>query len=263
MRTFLHILKLSILQQTTYRAALIAGLATNFFFGLFRAAVVVALYGAQTEVNGLSRAEALTYIALGQALIAFLYVFGSFDLMATVYSGAIGSDMIRPVPLFSLWLARDLGRSLVNLVMRGLLLVLAFSLFYQVIFPANWTGWLWTALSLSLAWLVSFAWRFLFNLTAFWTPDARGIGRAAFTFSQLLSGFLIPLRLYPDWFARICEMTPFPAMVNTSVEVYLGITSGPALWRALGAQLAWFILLGLACHLVLRLGLRRLVIQGG
>ena len=263
MRTFLHILKLAILQQTTYRTALIAGLATNFFFGLFRAAVVLALYGAQSEVNGLSLGGALTYVAMGQALIAFLMVFGTYDLMATVYSGGIGADLIRPAPLFSLWLARDLGRALVNLVIRGLLLVLALSLFYQLLFPADWRGWLWTALSLALSWLVSFAWRFLVNLAAFWTPDARGIGRAAFTFSQMLSGFIIPLRLYPDWFARLCELTPFPSMVNTSLEVYLGITGGAALWRALATQLAWFALLGLACHLVLRAGLRRLVIQGG
>jgi ABC-2 type transport system permease protein len=263
MRTFLHILKLSVLQQTTYRTSLIAGLVTNFFFGLFRAALVVALYGGQSEINGLSLAGALTFVAIGQATIAFLYVFGSFDLMATVYSGSIGSDLIRPVPLFSLWLAKDLGRSLVNLVMRGLLLVLVFALFYQVLLPAGWLDWLWTTLSLALAWLVSFAWRFLVNLSAFWTPDARGIGRAAFTFSQLFSGFLIPLRLYPDWFARVCQLTPFPSMVNTSVEVYLGISNGPALWAALGTQLAWFLLLAFTCRLALRAGLRRLVIQGG
>jgi ABC-2 type transport system permease protein len=263
MRTFLHTLKLSALQQTTYRTSLIAGFVTNFFFGLFRAALVVALYGKQTEINGLSLPGALTYIAVGQALIVFLMIFGSFDLMATVYNGSIGSDMIRPMPLFSLWLARDLGRALVNLVLRGVLLVLVFSLFYQVIYPSGWIGWLWTLISLTLAWLVSFAWRFLVNLAAFWTPDARGIGRAAFTFSQFFSGFLIPLRLYPDWFSRICEMTPFPAMINTSLEVYLGITGGQALWRAVGSQLVWFIFLALACHLVLRLGLRRLVIQGG
>jgi ABC-2 type transport system permease protein len=52
-------------------------------------------------------------------------------------------------------------------------------------------------------------------------------------------------------------------MVNTSVEVYLGISSGPALWTALGTQLAWFLLLAFICRLALRAGLRRLVIQGG
>ena len=141
---------------------------------------------------------------------------------------------------------------------------LAFGLFYPVIFPARLLDWLTTILSLLLGWLVSFAWRFLVNLAAFWTPDARGIGRGAFTFSQLLSGFLIPLRLYPDWFARLCHLTPFPAMFNTSVEVYLGLVSGA---RRCGGhwliQAAWFLALSAGCFLVLRAGVRRLVIQGG
>ena len=52
MRLFFRIIKLAILQQTTYRAALAAGLATNFVWGLLRAAVIVGLYGSQTSVNG-------------------------------------------------------------------------------------------------------------------------------------------------------------------------------------------------------------------
>jgi ABC-2 type transport system permease protein len=263
MRLFFHVFKLAVLQQTTYRTALIAGLVTNFFFGIFRAAIIVALYNGQPQVNGLSLAGALTYVAIGQAMIAFLYLFGTFDLMMTVYNGSISTDLIHPMPLFSLWMAKDMGTSLVNLVMRGVLLILAFGLFYQVIFPARLLDWLMTVLSLLLGWLVSFAWRFLINLTAFWTPDARGIGRGAFTFSQLLSGFLIPLRLYPDWFSSICHLTPFPAMFNTSVEVYLGILSGAEMWRALGIQAGWFLVLSAACFLVLRAGVRRLVIQGG
>ena len=52
-------------------------------------------------------------------------------------------------------------------------------------------------------------------------------------------------------------------MFNSGVEVYLGLARGADLWRTLIIQAGWFLALGLACHLVLRAGLRRLVIQGG
>ena len=263
MRLFFRIIKLAILQQTTYRAALAAGLVTNFVWGLLRAAVIVGLYGNQTSVNGVLLKDALTYVAIGQATIAFLFLFGSYDLMTTVYSGAIASDLVRPFSLFFLWLGRDIGKALVNLVIRGVLLLLVFSLFYPLTLPASPWGWLWTALSLLLAWLACYAWRFLVNLTSFWTPDARGLGRAAFTASQVFSGFLLPLRLYPDWFSQFCQNTPFPTMFNTSLEVYLGLLDGPALARVLLTQLGWALALTLLCFGVLRLGLRRLVIQGG
>ncbi|MCB0189432.1 MAG: hypothetical protein KDE31_34410, partial [Caldilineaceae bacterium] len=51
-------------RQLTYRTATIAGLITNFFFGLLRVAVMVALYGARTEVAGVDLTAAITYTGL-------------------------------------------------------------------------------------------------------------------------------------------------------------------------------------------------------
>ena len=90
-----------------------------------------------------------------------------------------------------------------------------------------------------------------------------GIGRFAFTFAWFLSGFLMPLRFFPEWFIRLTRLTPFPSMVNTVVEVYLGTLTGPALARALLAQVLWIALLFTIGQLVLRAGVRHLVLQGG
>ena len=263
MGLFLHIVRLGIQQQITYRAAILAGLATNFFFGLLRVSVLVALYAGRQEVNGLSMQGAITFVAVSQALIAFLWIFGSWDLMASVYDGSIGADLLKPMRLYMLWMARDLGRSLVNLVGRGLLLVAAFSLFYRITVPQRPEQWIFLLAALLLGWMISFAWRFLVNLSAFWSPDARGIGRIAFTLVGLFSGFLMPLRLYPDWFVQICYLTPFPAPFNTAIEIYLGVLSGQALWAALLNQLFWIIVLTALAVLVLRAGVHKLVIQGG
>ena len=262
-RLFWQITRLSFQQQLTYRSAMLAGLATNFFFGLLRVFVLIALYKDQPQVNGMSLPAAITYVTFSQAMIAFLWVFGSWDVMNSVISGAVGADLLRPMPLFLLWMARDAGRSLVNLLVRGVLLILIYATFLPILMPTRPQQWLGLFLALVLGWLVSYAWRFLVNLAAFWSPDARGFGRVAFTVSQLFSGFLMPLRLYPDWFAQVCALTPFPALFNASAEIYLGILSGQAMWLALLGQLIWFIILTCAARLVLKAGLRRLVIQGG
>jgi len=218
MRLFLRIVRLSFQQQLTYRAAVLAGLATNFFFALLRAAVIVALYAGRSEVNGLTLPGAITYVAVSQGLIAFLFIFGSSDMMATVYNGGIGSDLLKPLHLFALWMARDLGRSLVNLVGRGIVLVFIFSLVYPVIVPSRLEQWLALSLAMLLGWLVSFSWRFLVNLVSFWTPDGVGFGRAAYSFSQLLSGFIVPLGLMPDWFQKAAYFTPFPSASRSLIS---------------------------------------------
>ncbi|GIV79239.1 ABC-2 family transporter protein [Litorilinea aerophila] len=263
MRLFWELTLLAVRRQLTYRAATLAGLMTNLFFGLLRAVVLMALYGAREEVAGMTVQDAITYTGLTQAAIAYLSIFGWYDLMDSVYTGQVGADLLKPLGYFRFWLALDLGRALVALVTRGLSILLLYALVVDLTVPQGMVQWMGLAAALFLSWLVSFGWRFLVNLASFWTPNARGIGRFAFGSAWVLSGFFMPLRFFPQWFIDLSHLTPFPSMVNTVIEVYLGLLQGPALLQALAVQLAWAAALALLCSLVLRAGLGRLVIQGG
>ena len=46
------------------RVANLAGLATNFFFGMLRASLMVALYNARAQVSGISLQQAITFTGL-------------------------------------------------------------------------------------------------------------------------------------------------------------------------------------------------------
>ena len=263
MRLYVEIVKLAFQRALAYRAAAVAGLLTNLFFGLLRAAVMVALYGARPDVAGISLAGAITFTGISQAIIAVLNLFGSYEVMNSVNSGEVAADLLKPYSYFGSWMARDFGRALLNFLLRGLTLVAAYALIFHISFPTGAGQWLALAVALLLGWAISFSWRFLVNLAAFWSPEARGVGRFAFSLTLFLSGFLMPLRFFPDWFVSLCNLTPFPAMVNTIIEVYLGVISGPELLLALLRQLIWLVVLVAICQLVLRAGMRRLVIQGG
>jgi len=263
MRLFGELIKISFQRQMAYRAANLAGLATNLFFGLLRAAVLVALYGARTEVEGMSVTDAITYTGLTQARIAYLSRFGWYDLMQSVYSGAVAADLLKPLNYFRFWLARDMGRAAASLLMRGLTIMLVYALIFDITVPRGSVQWMALFWSMLLGLLVSFGWRFLINLASFWTPDARGVGRFAFGLMGVISGFFLPLRFFPEWFQTVCALTPFPSMVNTPIEVYLGLLDGGALLRMLLVQALWAVALAAAGQVILRLGVRKLVIQGG
>ena len=263
MRLFFELSKRAFQRQLTYRAAVIAGLATNLFFGLLRAAMLTALYGQRDSLAGLSIEGAITYTGITQAIIGFLNIFGWWELMRSVNSGEVGADLLKPMNYYAFWLARDLGRAGVQLLLRGGGIMIIYALIFDLTYPTSAGQWLALAVAIWLSWLVNFSWAFLVNLAAFWTPNARGVGFFAFGFSMVLSGFFLPLRFFPDWFVRLANLTPFPAMVNTLVEIYLGTLDGPAMLQAILIQMIWFgILFGLG-QLVLRAGVRRLVIQGG
>lgn len=263
MRLYWELAKLSFQRQLTYRAATLAGLATNFFFGLLRAAVLLALLSARPGATDLSNEAAVTFTALSQALIAYLSLFGWYDLMNTVSAGEVATDLLKPMDYFLVWLSRDTGRALTNLLTRGITILIIYDIFFDMVYPQSVSQWLAVFLALILGLLVSFGWRFLVNLASFWTPNASGLGRFAFGMSWVMSGFFMPLRFFPDWFVQLCNLTPFPSMVNTVVEIYLGLLSGRELLLALSTQLLWFVALLIATRLVLRAGISRLVIQGG
>jgi len=263
MSTFFAIVSRAFQRHLTYRAATIAGLLTNFFFGLVRGSIFVALIGSRGSLNGLDAQGVLTYAALGQAMIAYLSIFSWRELMDAVYTGEISTDLLRPYPLFTLWMGKDFGRAILNILTRGFVIMLVFEWVWDLYYPQSGGQWLAVGVSVLLSWLLSFAFRFLINLSAFWSPEASGFLRFFYTISWFFSGFLMPLRLFPPWVQTLAQFTPFPHMVNTVTEIYLGLLTGPALFQALLTQLAWALALSAAGALVMRAGVRRLVIQGG
>ena len=263
MRLFWELALRSFQRQMTYRAATLAGLVTNFFFGILRASVLVALYGVRQEVVGITVTGAVAYTGVTQAIIGFLSFFGWYELMNTVYTGAVAADLLKPMGYYRFWMAQDLGRAAAQLLVRGLPIIAGYALLYGITAPQGIGQWLALTLALSLAWLVSFSWRFLANLASFWVPNATGVIRMAFMMMWLFSGFLMPLRFFPDWFVRLCYLTPFPYTINVVVEIYLGLLQGPALVWTLLAQMAWVVILVAVGQVTLRAGVRRLVNLGG
>jgi ABC-2 type transport system permease protein len=262
-RLFAEVARRAFARAFAYRGAAVAGLITNLFFGMLRLSVLLALFGARENAQGFSVADAITYTGLAQALLAVLSVFGWYDLMNTVQRGEIAADLLRPMDLFTFWLAQDAGRSVAQLLMRGVPILMSYALFFQLEVPQGFWHWLAVGASLLLAWLTGFAFRFLVNLSAFWSPDARGIGRFAFTLMMFCTGFLMPLRFFPDWLQTLLSWTPFPSMLNTVTEIWLGVVTGANLTRALLIQFGWAFLLVVLCYALLARGTRRLVILGG
>lgn len=263
MRLFWEIARRAFQRNLTYRAATIAGLVTNFGFGWLRVSVLLALYDGRSAVEGITQNDLYAYVALTQAVITYLGLFGWYELMESVHTGEVGADLLKPMSYFQFWIARDAGRAAAALLLRGVVIMIFFGLVFPINYSTGLAQWIWLATAVLFSWLVSFTFRFLLNLAAFWSPNARGIIGTGFVFGWLLSGFLMPLRLLPEWLQTIAYLTPFPYTLNMVVEVYLGLLQGPDLYRALLLQLAWAVGMATVGQLVLKTAVRRLVILGG
>ena len=132
---YLALARLSFQRQLTYRTANLAGLATNAFFGLLRASVLIALFGARKSVAGYSVGDAVTYTGISQAMISYIAIWGWWDVTRSIRSGEIATDLSRPVDYFWYWVAQDYGRGLGQLLLRGLPIMALYVAFYRVSVP--------------------------------------------------------------------------------------------------------------------------------
>ncbi len=264
MRLYLEIAKKSFQRQVAYRTATTAGLITNIFFGVLRASILIAVYQAQTRsVVNYSVRDAITYTGLTQAFIGAAALWGWYDLIRSIKSGEVATDLSRPYDYYNFWLAQDLGRSLFQLLTRGVVGMLFFIVFFGASLPTSLEQGALFAISTLLALLLSFSWRFLASAIGFWTVDAVGWMRLASLGILLPTGFVIPLAFMPPWLQIVCYLTPFPGFINTPIDLYLGRASGSVAAGLIALQVAWLVVLIAVGRFAAYAGRRKLTIQGG
>jgi ABC-2 type transport system permease protein len=110
---------------------------------------------------------------------------------------------------------------------------------------------------------VSFTIRFLVASTAFWLLDQSGVKVMSGAFAIFFSGMMLPLVLFPGWLGTLAEALPWAAYLQVPADIWLGKHTGAGLLAALGFQVLWAVVLLAACHGVLRLATRKVVVQGG
>jgi ABC-2 type transport system permease protein len=198
-------------------------------------------------------------------MIMVVSLWAWWDIETTIRTGDVVTDLARPFSYLGYWLARDYGRAAYFVLFRGLptLAVGQLTLPGGLCWPADAPSWLGLWLSVGLAVTVSFTWRFLLNVSAFWTTDARGLGGLASALVLFLGGFVVPIRFFPDWLQPLLLSLPFAAIIQVPSDIFIGRLTGDALLAALGLQAAWAIGLLGVCHLCVRVATRRVSIQGG
>ena len=247
----------------TYRAATFAGVVTNSVFGFMRAYVFVALFRGRTDVGGFSLGDTLTYTFLSQGTIMAVYLWGWWEIALGIRSGAVVTDFSRPIDYQLYWLAQDLGRAVFHTLFRGIPPFVLGALVFSLRLPHQPWTWPLFVLSLGLGVCISFGFRFIINLLAFWLLDYRGVGTIATAVWTFFSGFAVPIAFFPGALQTVSRLLPFAAMINTPIEVFLERQHGWAVVGAIAFQAMWAAVLLLAGRLLLAAATRRVVIQGG
>ncbi len=263
MRLYWEIARRGYRRYAAYPLATAAGIFTNTIFGFMRGYVLLAVFRLRENVGGYDVADTITYTWLTQSLIMAVFIWGWVELAERIRTGDIATDLQRPLDLQLYGLAFDLGRALYHLLYRGVVPFCIGALAFDLRFPEDPLLWIAFGVSVALAVCVSFAFRFLYNLVAFWLLDYRGPVILAVVTVLFFSGFLVPLAFFPEWLRDVAYVLPFAAMIQMPVDIFLEKYGALEVVGILAVQATWAVALLLLGRVVLAAATRKLVVQGG
>ncbi|MFN3513898.1 MAG: ABC transporter permease [Phenylobacterium sp.] len=274
LRPYLAAFTARFLLMLQYRAAALAGFATQCWWGAIKVMVYAAFYAAAPAAAAqapITLSQAITYTWLSQAFLALLPWFVDPEIGQSVRTGAVAYDRLRPVDTYAYWYARSAGWMTARAAPRAALMFAAAGIALPLLGLADW-AWLpppsleaaaLFTLSMVLVVLLSSALIMLINLTAAASLDARGANAVMMPVVTVFSGSLLPLALYPDWMHTFLLAQPFAGLVDIPFRIYSGNLAGSAAWTGIALQAFWtlaFVLLG---RLAMEKVMDRLQVQGG
>jgi len=257
-----------------YRAAALAGFATQCWWGGIKVMIYAAFFAAApaaAAASPMSLPQVITYTWLAQALLALTPWSADPDVALAVRTGAVAYDRLRPVDTYALWYVRGAAWMASRAVPRAALMLVAAGFILPLIGLSDWA---WRppptlaaaaafALSLPLALALSSAFLMIVNVVVAATLTDRGANVLFNSLIIVLSGNLLPLALYPDWARTALFLQPFAGMMDIPLRLYVGELSGASAWAGLALQVFWTVVFVAIGRWGLTRVMTRLEVQGG
>lgn len=253
----------SLQQAVSYRVTTLLGMLSQLVWVVVLFYVWRAVYGGRREVASFEWGEIQTYLLVAFAVNTLLSFRSMSQMSAPIRTGAVATDLVRPVDYMTAQLARALGRAVVEGAASGVLAIVVAVVLLDARAPASPAAGAAFVVSLVLAFLVKFLVHHMVTLLCFFTTNATGLIWAETATVNLLSGALLPVAFFPGWLQTVISVLPFHAIVAAPVGIYLGQKSGVAILGALALQAVWVCALFAAARAMWRPTIRALDIQGG
>jgi len=268
LKQYLSVFRIKFINNLQYRAAALAGIFTQVFFGLVFIMVYIAFYESNTGASTpMQLSQLISYLWLNQIFFVIVYIWiKDEELLSMIKNGNVAYELCRPVNFYFKWYFTIYGTRLSSLLLRFLpVLVMALLLPspYNLSLPASWLSLLLFIVSIFIASLLVTAISMIFHIITFFTLDERGVLTLLMVIGEIFEGGVIPIVFFPKFLQVIAYMLPFRYICDIPFRIYSGNINIAGSLINIGLSIAWLILcFGIGIILSKR-ALKKAVIQGG
>ena len=191
-----------------------------------------AIYEHSASIEGFDFAHLLTYIGVGWIIRSFYFNNIDQDLAYQVMEGRLAMDLIKPVNIQMMYVARAAGESVFRLALLTVPTAVVLFLVYPLRLPASLGHAGAFLVSVMLSFLIVAAINFAVGTFALRLQSILGLLRAKFFLLELFSGLLLPMTFFPHIVQKILAPDALPIhQLRAHVDL-----PGQTEWRRPGAR---------------------------
>ena len=263
---YLSYFKSVLITRLQYKAAAIAGLCTQFFWGFLYCMVYQAFYS-HASIDSISFRELICYVWLNQAFFSLIYLRNRDpEIGNSIKEGTVAYELCRPYDLYWWWYLKLIAKKYGAMSLRFIpVLVLAFLLPapYCLTVPISFQAFLMFLLTLFLGSLIVIGINLIIHTIGFFTKEEKGISSIINTFGELIGGLAVPLPLLPNLIINVSEYLPFRLIGDLPFRIYSGNITGNYAIKCIILQIIWIAILWIVGKLLMNKALKKVSIQGG
>ncbi len=223
-----------------------------------------ALYASDPNfASGFTFDEMVTYVSVGWVIRSVYFNNIDQNISHEVLEGKIALSLLKPVSIQAMQMGRALGEACFRLVMLTLPAGVLISLVFPVQGPASAAHFTLFLLSLGASILLTGALNFIVGTFAIRMKSILGLLRAKYFVSELLSGLLVPMTMFPAEAQKVLSYLPFQHVAYTPLRIYLGKLNGIEIYETLAVQYFWVGVLTLFGAWFWDVMVRKVTIHGG
>jgi ABC-2 type transport system permease protein len=259
-RAYPTLLRVGFAGAVAYRAEMLVWMLT-----MTMPLVSLALWSAvaaSAPVGGFTQRDFVAYFL---ATVVVRQLSGSWvvwELIQEIKSGALSSRLLKPIHPLIAYSAENLAAiplralfafpiALIGLTKGGARLPGT---------PALVAAFL---LALAGAWIITYFVMAIIGTLSFFMESSASIFEAWLACFMLLSGYLVPLQLFPPWLRQVTDLLPFRYMLGFPVELLIGSSTHHQIVRGLIIQWGYCLASCAGALVIWRAGVRRFSAFGG
>lgn len=263
LKKYLYVMKTQILKSIAYNYSVYGNILMQTIIMITASFFWKALYANSSNVGGVDVESMITYTVVSSMLSVVMFTNVERRIQNSVKLGTVATDLMKPINLFQVYFAEDMG-TVIALLFQNLIpifLIGSFVIKVPVMADVNLLPYFLSSVfaSVMINWLVAA----LFGMIAFTAIEIDALIQVKKHLLRLLSGSIIPLWFFPESIRKVLELFPFVYIYQLPISIYIGRDSAAVIRRQILVQYVWLGILMVLFLFVQRSVTKKVMVQGG